>query len=59
MTFREGAKLANRGKVSQLILTHFSPAMIDPESFKQNAMEVFPDTLIGKDRLIKTLSFKK
>ncbi|KEI97603.1 ribonuclease Z [Clostridium botulinum] len=59
MTFREGAKLANKGKVSQLILTHFSPAMIDPESFKQNAMEVFPDTLIGKDRLIKTLSFKE
>ncbi|MCS4517096.1 hypothetical protein JTS98_08245 [Clostridium botulinum] len=51
--------MANKGKVSQLILTHFSPAMIDPESFKQNAMEVFPDTLIGKDRLIKTLSFKE
>ena len=59
MTFREGAKLANRGNVSQLILTHFSPAMIDPESFKQNAIEVFPDTIIGKDRFIKTLSFKE
>lgn len=59
MTFKEAAKLAKEGKVSELMLTHFSPVMLDPEMFKQNALEVFSNTIIGKDRLVKTLSFDK
>ncbi len=59
MTFREAAKLAARGNVSQLMLTHFSPSMMDPENFKQNAVEVFQNTLIGKDRFVKTLCFRE
>ncbi|MDU6877444.1 MAG: ribonuclease Z [Clostridium botulinum] len=59
MTFREAAKLAIRGNVSELMLTHFSPSMMEPENFKQNAIEVFPNTVIGKDRFIKTLCFKE
>ncbi|WP_315116433.1 ribonuclease Z [uncultured Clostridium sp.] len=58
MTFAEGAELASKGKVQELLLTHFSPAMIEPELYKDNAVSIFPNTILGKDRLIKTLIFR-
>ncbi|WP_251859752.1 ribonuclease Z [Clostridium sp. Marseille-Q2269] len=57
MTFIESADLAVRAGVKELILTHFSPALMDPENFKENAINIFPNTIIGKDRFMKTLSF--
>ena len=57
MTFREAANLAQNGNVLELLLTHFSPAILEPEEFKQNAIDIFKKTIIGEDRMIKSLSF--
>lgn len=57
MTYREAATLARDGKVHELLLTHFSPAMLNPKEFINNAKEVFEKTLIGEDRFIKTLTY--
>ncbi|MEK6266213.1 MAG: ribonuclease Z [Clostridium sp.] len=58
MTFREAAQLALNGGAQELLLTHFSPSMHIPCEFKDNAMDVFKNTIIGFDRLIKTMSFR-
>lgn len=58
MTFAEAANLAREGNVQELLLTHFSPAVSEPELFKQNAIDIFEKTIIGQDRMIKSLSFK-
>lgn len=57
MTFVEAASLAYKGNVKELLLTHFSPAMPEPELFKQNVLGVFKNTIIGYDGIVKTLSF--
>lgn len=57
MTFSEAAMLAKKGKVQELLLTHFSPAMAEPELYKDNAIKVFKNTIIGRDRFVKTLLF--
>ena len=58
MTFEEAAELAKEGMVHELLLTHFSPAMLEPEIFKENATKIFDKTTIGYDRLVKSLSFR-
>ncbi|ASW43323.1 ribonuclease Z [Clostridium isatidis] len=57
MTFSEAAKLARDGRVRDLMLTHFSPAMNNPEEYIENARKIFENTVLGEDRIIKTLSF--
>lgn len=57
MTFREAAFLAKNGGVSELLLTHFTPAMANPKEFIQNANSVFKNVTVGEDRLIKTLKY--
>jgi ribonuclease Z len=59
MTFSEAAELALSGAVQELLLTHFSPAMLNPEEYKDRAEVIFKNTIIGVDRMVKTLSFKK
>lgn len=58
MTFAESAGLAYKGNVGELLLTHFSTAMDEPESYKINAECIFPNTTIGYDGLNKILSFE-
>ncbi len=58
MTFREAAKLSKKAKVKKLILTHFSPALLEPEDYIENAKEVFNESYLAYDRLIETLNFK-
>lgn len=58
MTFSEAASLARDGRVKELILTHFSPAIKDPEEFIGRAADIFKSTIIGRDRMVKTLVFK-
>lgn len=58
MTFSEAATLASRGDVKELLLTHFSPAIIDPEEYRHNAENIFSAVTIGCDRMIKSLQFK-
>lgn len=57
MTFREAAELAYKGEVEELLLAHFGPAMADPELYINNARAIFPNTVIGYDRFIKSISF--
>lgn len=57
MTFSEAAKLALDGNVKKLLLTHFSPAMSEPEAYKENAIKIFENTIIGEDRMKISLSF--
>jgi len=58
MTYREAAELAKGGRVRALLLTHFSPAMLEPNEFIHNAKAVFENTLIGEDRMKMTLCFR-
>lgn len=58
MTFNEAANLAFSGVVKELLLTHFSPSMLNPEEYKDRAESIFKNTIIGFDRLIKTFSFE-
>ena len=57
MTFAEAAKLAYKGNVRELLLTHFSPSMDEPDAYEKNAQNIFKNTIIGYDRFVKTLSF--
>jgi ribonuclease Z len=43
--------------VKQLLLTHFSPSLPNPEVYAQNAQSVFAKTLIGRDQLTLSLRF--
>ncbi|HHW70330.1 MAG TPA: ribonuclease Z [Clostridiales bacterium] len=58
MTFEEAAELARKGKVDKLLLTHFSPAMGDPNTYIKHAKAVFDNTIIGYDGYTKVLSYK-
>ena len=58
MTFAEAARLAEEGKVGELLLTHFSSAMDDPELYKSNTQGIFENTSIGYDGFTKILSYE-
>jgi len=58
MTFSEAAELALSGDVQQLLLTHFSPSMLNPQEYKDRAEGIFRNTIIGSDRYARTVSFK-
>jgi len=57
MLFSEAAMLANNAHVNELWLTHFSPSLTKPEEFLNNATDIFANTVIGYDRISKTLYF--
>lgn len=57
MTFAEAAAIARAAGVSELWLTHFSPAMREPELFVNNARAIFSNTVLGHGGLQRTLSF--
>lgn len=57
MIFSEAAETAKKGRVLELWLTHFSPALKDPEEFLENASKIFPNTIIGFDNITKTIMF--
>lgn len=59
MLFSEAAQLAKAAEVEELWLTHFSPAMSEPEEFLQNATEIFKNTVLGFDNINKTIMFKE
>jgi ribonuclease Z len=58
MVFSDAARLARAGQVGELWLTHFSPALTDPESYLPEVKAIFDNTIIGFDRMIKTLKFE-
>lgn len=57
MAFWEAAKLAKDAEVSELWLTHFSPALVKPKQYEHVAKKIFPNTHIAKDRYSRTLKF--
>ncbi len=57
LTFAEAAQIARRGKARELWLTHFSPSLMEPENYLEVARSIFQNTVVGRDRMCKTLSF--
>lgn len=57
MTFREAASLAKRGKVKQLLLTHFSPSVDNPDNYLENAKSVFEKTIVGYDGIKLNIAY--
>lgn len=58
MTFAQAATLARDAQARALLLTHFSAAMPDPDSYAQVATSIFPNTTIGHDGLRLRLGFR-
>lgn len=58
MLFSEAAELAKEIGASELWLTHFSPALIEPEEGLPFAKEIFPESYCGFDGKNVTLRFK-
>lgn len=58
MLFAEAATLARDSGSKELWLTHYSPALPEPEYFIENARCIFPNTVAAKDRTTKTLMFE-
>lgn len=58
MLFSEAAHLAKKGNVDELWLTHYSPSLVNPEDYIDNAKSIFKNTYLGEDRKIKELNFK-
>jgi ribonuclease Z len=59
MTFRESATIAKEAEAYELIITHYSPAMMNPEEYIDNATNVFKNTSLAYDGALKTLKFKE
>ena len=57
MLFSEAAKTAFDANVKLLWLTHFSPALSEPEEFAEEVKKIFPETVIGRDRLSASFYF--
>ena len=58
MIFSEAALLAKKSKVKELWLTHFSPAMPNPEDYLDNAKNIFKNVIVAHDRLVKKFVFQ-
>jgi ribonuclease Z len=57
MTFAEAATLGAAARARQLWLTHFSPALPNPDYFRREAEAVYPDVVIGREHLVTTLAY--
>lgn len=58
MSYQEAAQMAKEAGVSELWLTHFSPAMPNPRQYLSEATAIFPNTRVGKDRMTKEFKFR-
>ena len=58
MTFMEAAKLAKDADVTELWLTHYSPALTRPEPYMNDVRKIFPNAFPGKDGKSKDLLFE-
>lgn len=57
MTFAEAAAVAAEAGVDHLLLSHFSPALVDPPSYADEALRVFPNTTVGHDHFTLSVGF--
>lgn len=58
MIFSEAAAVADKSRSKELWLTHFSPSLREPEDYVQSARDIFPNTVIGADLLVRQLNFE-
>ncbi len=58
MMMQEAARIARKTGAKELWLTHFSPATYHPEEYEEVIGEIFPQVVMGKDGLRKTLQFQ-
>ncbi len=57
MLFSEAATLAKLGKVDELWLTHYSPALENPMEYIASAKSIFENTIAGCDLMTKNIKF--
>lgn len=57
MTFGEAASVAKNANVGELWLTHFSPALLNPQQDLPLAQAIFPNTRVGHNLKQTTLHF--
>ncbi len=57
MLFSEAATLSKHGEVDELWLTHFSPALQNPYEFLDVAKNIFENSVIGEELMVKELKF--
>ena len=57
MLFSEAARLAKAGGVEELWLTHFSPALHEPEAHLEKATAIFENTQLGEERKCAMVQF--
>lgn len=58
MTMQEAAGIAAKAQPGELWLTHYSPSMIKPEQYADSLKEIFPRTVVCKDRRTVELKFE-
>lgn len=57
MIFSEAAQMARDAHVKELWLTHYSPAMLNPEEYLPMARDIFANTKCGTNLMMTTLRF--
>ncbi|MCM1523510.1 MAG: ribonuclease Z [Ruminococcus sp.] len=55
MVFSEAAKTAAAAGAEELWLTHYSPALADPEEYAGSVREIFANTVISRDGIHRTI----
>lgn len=57
MTFTEAATLAREAEVKELWLTHYSPSLVKPDPYMEEARKIFPPARPGKDRKTRIMNY--
>ena len=58
MTFAEAAEMGRRAGAKRLWFTHFSPALPNPDYFRRQAEDIYPEVVLGYEHLNQTLNFR-
>ena len=59
MTMIEAASLAASSGVKEMILTHFSPSIIDPTIYSDRLHGICKNITIGTDGMVRTLQYRE
>lgn len=59
MMFSEAAEIARKAKAGQLMLTHFSTSLDEPEASLAEAREIFPETAAAHDGMTMVIRYPK
>lgn len=59
MTFQEAAGIAAKAQPAELWLTHYSPSLVRPDDYLEQARNVFARTKAARDGWCKTLVFEE